>query len=65
MILVGLFLVFFLWFIFKLPIVTRIRFFIAGLVYISGAMGMEMIDGKYVAEHGPDDWNYLIYLCFN
>jgi hypothetical protein len=37
-----------------LPPDTRNRFFIAGLIYVSGIIGVEMIDGNYFENNGWD-----------
>lgn len=42
-------------FVFRLPRATRYRFIVSGAVYIWGALGMEMISGKYMdGRSGPD-----------
>ena len=44
--------IFFLRFWWYLPVKTRIRFLIAGTMYIGGAIGVEMIGGHYLELHG-------------
>ena len=38
----------------QLPAKTRRGFLVAGSVYCSGCLGMEMIDGRYASVHGMD-----------
>lgn len=45
----------YLQFIFHLPTNTRWRFLGAGVLYLSGALGMEMVSGQYIYTHGLDD----------
>ena len=49
-------------FIVHLPTKTRWRFLIAGAVYLFGVLGMELISGDYVSEHGLDDRAMLALL---
>ena len=42
----------FLKFFFKLPFQTRVLFFLGGFVFLSGAVGLEMIGGKYWSAQG-------------
>jgi hypothetical protein len=59
--LVVIFLLFyFLHFWLTLPPDTRKRFFIAGFIYVSGIIGVEMIDGYYFENNGRDlNYNLL------
>lgn len=41
----------------RIPPETRRDFVVAGLVYCSGCLGMEMVAGKYVSIHAPLDFN--------
>lgn len=41
-------------FIVHLPQATRWRFLGAGVLYVSGALGMEMVSGQYIYTHGLD-----------
>jgi hypothetical protein len=50
----------FLRFVIGLPRVTRTRFFVAGIIYCSGALGMELIGGKYASAHGMRNWTYIL-----
>lgn len=47
-------------FLINLPRRTMILFFISGLIYVSGAMGLEMIGGLRADLHGSDDLVYLL-----
>lgn len=51
---------FFLRFLFGLPPKTRFRFLVAGTIYIGGAIGMEMIGGRYVESHGDATLTYIM-----
>ncbi|MGH7502204.1 MAG: hypothetical protein ACREL7_10650 [Longimicrobiales bacterium] len=46
-------------FTFRLPPATRLRFITAGILYVGGAVGMEMIAGRYIA--ATRAWNSPIY----
>jgi len=50
----------FLKFLARLPGETRRAFIIAGAVYCSGALGMEMVGGKYASLHGMRDFPYAL-----
>ena len=45
-------------FLFKLPKATRISFIIAGLIYITGLLGIEMLGGHYHELHGKENLTY-------
>lgn len=45
-------------FVCRLPNPTGWLFVLAGLIYLSGALGMEMIDGWYAAKHGAETPGY-------
>ncbi|MFZ0280468.1 MAG: hypothetical protein WAL29_02365, partial [Bacteroidales bacterium] len=49
---------FFLRFLFKLDTKTRINFLIAGTLYVGGAIGFELIGGRYVELHGQENLTY-------
>lgn len=51
---------FFLKFWLSLPVKPRIAFLIAGAFYIGGAIGMELVGGKYYESHGKDNLTYII-----
>src|SRR5438105_3804596 len=44
----------FLRFLLRLPADTRRWLLISGAVYLGGAVGMELIDGKYMEAHGAN-----------
>jgi len=44
----------------KLPANTRNGFVIAGVTFLSGAIGFEMISAVYADEHSVYDWRYSI-----
>jgi hypothetical protein len=65
----GIFLLFFavlnLKFLFRLPPLTRTLMIVAGAIYILGAVGIEMIGGKYLSATNNvpilvQDWNYVL-----
>ncbi len=56
--LVLLLLLFFLRFLFNLPLRTRLTFLIAASIYLGGCIGMEMIDGSYAESHGTKNLVY-------
>jgi hypothetical protein len=45
---------FFVKFLLRLPASTRNRLLFAGGLYLGGAIGMELIDGKYIEAHGEN-----------
>jgi hypothetical protein len=53
-------LLFFTKFLLKLPSKTRIQFLTAGSMYAGGALGMELLGGKYQYTYGPDLNYYFI-----
>lgn len=59
-ILLVLFIFFFLKFFLSLPTPIKISVLLAGFLYIGGAMGMEMISGKYSDLYGEENFNYEI-----
>ena len=53
---------FFLRFLLHLPAKTRLRFMMAATIYIGGAIGFEMIGGRYTALYGADNFTYRCIL---
>lgn len=47
-------------FLFNLPHKTRLLFIIAGFVYISGAIGLELIGGRYYELYGEQSLSFII-----
>ncbi|MBP9663333.1 MAG: hypothetical protein KBD94_01835 [Pyrinomonadaceae bacterium] len=43
-----------------LPFKTRIQFFVAGALFLSGAVGMELLDGDYAEVHGKITPTYAV-----
>jgi hypothetical protein len=54
-------LLFFIKFLLKLPFNTRIQFLSAGLIYAGGALGMELLGGKYMHANGFN-LNYFLII---
>lgn len=51
-------------FIFSLPVRTRAMIILAGLIYVGGALGLEMIGGKWATLYGQENIAYeLITTC--
>lgn len=50
---------FFLRFWLSLPLKPRLSFLIAAAFYIGGAIGMELVGGKYFESHGKDNLTYI------
>jgi hypothetical protein len=46
-----------------LPPVTRRLFILAAVLFLGGALGMEMIGGRYVQHHGAGDFTYALMAC--
>jgi hypothetical protein len=44
----------------RLPARTRNLFFLAGFVYVSGAIGFEMISGRHAALYGDNNLTYKL-----
>lgn len=57
-ILLGLF---FVKFLVHLTAETRLRFLVAATLYIGGAIGMEMIGGRYVELHGSESMTFTMF----
>jgi hypothetical protein len=49
---------FFLRFLLDLPAAVRLRFSMAATLYIGGAIGVELIGGRYAELHGKRNWSY-------
>ncbi len=49
---------FFSKFLLHLPTIVRFRFFIAATLYIGGAIGVELIGGRYAELYGEENWIY-------
>ena len=47
-------------FLFKLPKATRISFIIAGVIYLTGLLGIEMLGGSYHELHGKENLTYSL-----
>lgn len=59
--LVVIFLLCYIKFLFHLPIATRKLFFLASVLYIGGAIGMEMLGGNRAYHEGTQTIPYLIF----
>jgi hypothetical protein len=51
---------FFLGFLLRLPSTTRLSFVGAGFLYLGGAVGVEMIGGRYAEVHGLENLTYQL-----
>jgi hypothetical protein len=49
---------FFLRFLLHLPATERLRFLMAATLFIGGAIGVELIGGRYAELHGFENWTY-------
>jgi hypothetical protein len=49
---------FFLRFLLRLPARTTVAFVVAATLYIGGALGFELVGGRYVELHGPENLTY-------
>lgn len=47
-------------FLFKLPKKTRINFTIAGIIYLTGLLGIEMLGGRYYELHAGENLTYSL-----
>ncbi len=56
---VFIFVLVYLRFFFNLPAKIRRGFLIAGTLYVGGALGMELIEGKYKDFYGKQDMTYV------
>lgn len=50
--------VYFLKFLFDLPAATRNRFILAAVLYVGGAIGVELIGSRHAELHGYENWAY-------
>jgi hypothetical protein len=57
---VLLFLLAYLRFLGQLPAATRLRFLVAGFIYVSGALGLEALSGLFVERHGEQGLGYVL-----
>jgi hypothetical protein len=60
MVAVAVFAVTFLRFLGHLPQLTRRRFWIAGLLFVGGVLGLEMVAGSYSVVHGTFNMTYVL-----
>ena len=51
-------------FVFSLPKKIKYLFLVSGFVFVSGAIGFEMIGGAIVESTGRDNFTYLLYMTF-
>lgn len=58
--LVFIFMLAYLRFLFNLPAKTRRLFLIAGSLFVGGALGMELIGGRYREFHGYENMTYIM-----
>lgn len=49
-------------FLLQLPAVTRNRLVVAGVIYVGGALGMELFGGALIAAHGVETGTYLVIM---
>ncbi|MEP2829926.1 hypothetical protein [Parvibaculum sp.] len=54
---------FYLPFLLALPSRTRLMFFGAGLLYVGGALGMEIVGGKLLTLYGEESFPYQLAYC--
>jgi hypothetical protein len=54
---------FFSGFLMRLPAKTRFTFLMAAMLYIGGAIGLELIGGRFVELHGPDHFRYTMIVA--
>lgn len=52
--------IFYTSFLFKLPKTTRINFIIAGIIYLTGLLGIEMLGGYYYELHAGENLTYSL-----
>mgnify|MGYP000867926158 CR=1 FL=1 len=51
---------FFLRFLFHLPATTRFRFMAAAMIYLAGAIGIELIGSQHAELYGYENWTYSL-----
>jgi hypothetical protein len=44
----------------SLPRRTRVLFFVAAFLFLTGALGMEMVGGRFVEQHGAANFSYAL-----
>lgn len=54
----------YLWFLWRLPGRTRWFFIVSGVMFVSGALGMELLEGKLQSEYGAEALRLPIYMCY-
>jgi hypothetical protein len=54
--------IYFLPFLFRLPLSTRRHFVAAAVLFLGGAVGVEAVEGRYVEEHGMDNLGFSLYV---
>lgn len=59
-ILIAVLAVYFLRFLLQLPLASAMRFLFAALLYLGGAIGIEMLVGDYEEFHGMHNWPYVL-----
>ena len=52
--------IFYTRFLFKLPKTTRVNFIIAGIIYLTGLLGIEMLGGYYYELHAGENLTYSL-----
>jgi len=50
-------------FLLRLPKPTLLLFVVAGVMFVSGAVGVEVFEGKWEAVHGTDNFTYDLYVA--
>ena len=53
---------FFLGFLLRLPFGTRIAFVVAGIIFVGGAVGVELIGGYYAKLHGSQNLTFSMFV---
>lgn len=53
----GLFFLKFLW---ALPVSIRVQFLLAAILYVGGAIGVELIGSRHAELHGYENWTYSL-----
>ena len=46
-----------------LPTAARRAFLIAAALYLGGALGVELVAGRHVEQHGRDNWIYVVLVA--
>lgn len=50
-------------FVFALPTKSRWLFVVSGIIYVGGALGLEMLDGAYASAYGTQNLFYALLTC--